>query len=138
MAKFARIYLPRTRCIRAKRRAGAALSSGPLTASPWCFSAWVVYGLDALPLVLEAELLPAALLAFLFALWLLGRRRRFPYTTALVADDDGRAESGDEGTLAPGGRHQAGAAAPSSPPDQKSAQTPSFWQSALAPPPPPP
>jgi hypothetical protein len=37
----------------------------------------VVYGLDALPLVLEAELLPAALLAILFGLWL-GRRRLFP------------------------------------------------------------
>ena len=59
-------------------RAGAALSSGPLTArESWCLSAWGVYGLDALPLVLEAEVLPAALLARLLVLGL-GRRRLFP------------------------------------------------------------
>jgi hypothetical protein len=38
----------------------------------------LVYGLDARPLVLEAELLPAALLARLLVLGFLGRRR-FPW-----------------------------------------------------------
>jgi hypothetical protein len=71
----------------------------------------VVYGLDALTLVLEAELLPAALLAILFGLWLLGRRR-FPYTTGLVADGDGRIALYVQDRIWPALWHQVGAAAP--------------------------
>jgi hypothetical protein len=74
----------------------------------------VVYGLDAQPLVLEAELLVAALLALRFALWLLGGRRRLAYETGPVADDhrrrDGGVLGGDPEAFS---LQQVGAAAPS-------------------------
>ena len=61
----------------------------------------MVDGLDALALVLEAELLVAALLARLLV------RRRFRPYTSLVTDGDGRARVGDSGVGAV--RHQVGA-----------------------------
>jgi hypothetical protein len=66
-------------------------------------SVHVVDGLDALALILEAELLVAALLARLLV------RRRFRPYTSLVTDGDGRARVGDSGAAAV--RHQVGAAA---------------------------